>query len=362
MRIGFLIYGDMDAVSGGYLYNRQLIAYLRSQGEEVVIISLPLRNYWRHFSDNFRSACVAQIRAAKLDILIQDEWVHPSLVWLNRRLAGLPLVTLVHLFTAFDAHPWYSAWFYRAVERRYLQSVQGLIANSQTTLTQARALIGDKLPAYCVAKPAGDHFPEINIELDALRQRSFAAGPLRILVVGNLIKRKGLHVLIKALSLLPSSDFRVSVAGRLDMEPAYAREIADLIQHAGLTASVTFLGVVQDAALAALYLQHQLMVLPSAFESFGIVYLEAQQFGLPVIGTTAGAAWEVITHGENGYLVTPEDADELAALLLNLRQDRELLLRLSCQARAAFAAQPGWAQCGETVLKFLRGGVVAKNS
>jgi len=355
MRVGLLVYGDMDTVSGGYLYNRQLVAYLRERGEQVAIISLPLRSYWRHLGDNFRSACVEQILAAKLDILIQDEMAHPSLVWLNRRLGGLPVVTLVHLFTAFDQHPWYSAWFYRAIERRYLTSVQGLIANSQTTLAQARELLYDKLPAYCVAVPAGDHFPARYIDFAAIKQRGLLPGPLQILVVGNVIRRKGLHVLIKALNLLPAGDFQVTVAGRLDMEPAYVRQILDLIQAVGLAYRVKLLGEVQGADLVELYLRHQLMVLPSTFESYGIVYLEAQQFGLPVIGTTAGAAWEIITDGENGYLIKPEDARGLAEVLLKLHQGRELLVALSRNALAAFAGHAGWENSCKVIWQFLYG-------
>ena len=54
MHIGLLIYGEMDTISGGYLYNRQLVAFLRNQGEQVTIIALPYRNYRRHITDNFK--------------------------------------------------------------------------------------------------------------------------------------------------------------------------------------------------------------------------------------------------------------------------------------------------------------------
>ena len=54
MKIGFLIYGSLDTLSGGYLYDRKLVEYLRTQGDTVQIISLPWRNYAAHLSDNFR--------------------------------------------------------------------------------------------------------------------------------------------------------------------------------------------------------------------------------------------------------------------------------------------------------------------
>ena len=54
MKIGFVIYGSLNTVSGGYLYDRKLVEYLHAQGDTVEIISLPWRNYGAHLMDNFR--------------------------------------------------------------------------------------------------------------------------------------------------------------------------------------------------------------------------------------------------------------------------------------------------------------------
>lgn len=345
MRIGLLIYGDIDAVSGGYLYNRKLVAYLREQGEQVTIINLPQRSYWRHLTDNFSNGCLQIIINANIEILIEDAMVHPSLFWLNRRISqqlGIPLIALLHLLSSYEQHPVYIGWFYRAIERGYLQTVNGFIANSQTTLNQLQTLLVGSLPSHCIAVPAGDHFVAEAIDLAAIRQRAQLSGPLRILVVGNVIRRKGLHVLIKALQQLPHHQFQVVVAGRLDMEPNYVRQLQAQIQAAGLQQTIVFHGPVEGQALVNLYQQHQLMALPSAYESYGIVYLEAQQFGLPVIGTTAGAAHEIITHGKNGFLIAPEDWQALADLLQHLQNNRKTLLAVSFNALAAYGQHQQW--------------------
>ena len=72
MKIGLLIYGSLDTVSGGYLYDRKLVEYLRAQGDTVEIISLPWRNYAAHLMDNFRFRL-----PPGLDLLIEDELNHP---------------------------------------------------------------------------------------------------------------------------------------------------------------------------------------------------------------------------------------------------------------------------------------------
>ena len=82
--------------------------------------------------------------------------------------------------------------------------------------------------------------------------------------------------------------------------------------------------------------------MPSSYEGFGIVYLEGMHFGLPAIAGTDGAAPEIITHGENGFLVPPGDAAALARSLSLLMEDRELLKRMSLTAHRRAAGQPTW--------------------
>jgi len=355
VHIGLLIYGDMETVSGGYLYNRHLVSYLRNQSEQVTIISLPYRSYGWHLADNFSRACLNQLLEAKLDVLIQDAMVHPSLVLLNQRFSrysNVPLISLVHLLTSYDHHARWSAWFYRFIERQYLQTVSGLIVNSQTTLRQVTELLPKPIVPYCLAVPAGNNFQDVQINVDFIRQRTQTLEPLRILVVGNVIRRKGLHVLINALRLLQPEDYQVTVAGCLTMEPAYVQQLKQTLQGTPLEASVSFKGSVQGQALVDLYQTHQLMVLPSAYESYGIVYVEAQQFGVPVIGTTAGAAQEIIKQGENGYLIPPEDHQALATLLQTLHQDRALLLQLSQNALVAYDQHPKWSASCEIIRRF----------
>lgn len=356
MHIGLLIYGDMDSVSGGYLYNRHLVDYLQCMEDQVDIISLPHGPYWRHLADNFKRSTLARIAGLDLDILVQDELAHPSLIRLNRQLckkALFPVVTLVHLLAAFDRHPFYSAWCYRLLERKYLQSVTGMIVNSRTTLAQASRLLGGELSSHCLAVPAGDNFGVVTIDPESINRHMTTPGPLKILVVGNIIRRKGLHVLLQAMQHLPPDNFLITVVGRTDMEPGYVQQIKRLIGQQQLQDSFIIKGPVEGQALAQLYRQHHLMVLPSAYEGYGIVYVEAQQFGLPVIGTTEGAAHEIIAQGNNGYLIAPEDSTTLAAHLKELHHNRALLKTLSDNALSAYTRHPTWDESCKIIRQYL---------
>jgi len=119
MNIGLMIYGTLDTISGGYLYDRMIVEHLRKLGNKVEIISLPWRNYFSHLADNFSYALCDEIRRRGLDILLQDELNHPSLLLINRRLqrdAKCSIISIVHHLRGSEAHPALLQKLYRLVE------------------------------------------------------------------------------------------------------------------------------------------------------------------------------------------------------------------------------------------------------
>ena len=359
MRIGLIIYGTLDTVSGGYLYDRMLVEYLRRQGEQVEIISLPWRTYGRHLSHNFSRSLFQRLRQARLDVLLQDELNHPSLVWLNRRLRNrvrYPILSIVHHLRCSETRPAWQNGFYRWIEQRYLTSVDGFIFNSQTTRAIVEGLVETNRMAV-VAHPGGDRLHP-NLTPDQITVRARQSGPLRLLFVGNLISRKGLHTLLAGLARLPRDSWQLDVVGSLDIDSTYVQfirqQIARQMAETGLTEQVTLSGSISDADLATRLAQSHLLAVPSSYEGFGIIYLEGMGFGLPAIASTAGAASEIITHGQDGFLVPPDDLATLAQHIHELSQNRERLLQMSLAARQRYALHPTWNESMEQVWQFLR--------
>lgn len=335
MKIGLVIYGSLETVSGGYHYDRRLVSCLREAGHEVRIFSLPWRNYAAHLSDNLRFRL-----PAGLDLLIQDELNHPSLLAANRRPHPCPVVSLVHHLRSSERSPAWQNALYRRVERLYLNSVDGFIFNSETTRRAVTALAGDGAPGL-VALPPTDRFGPPPTEA-FVERRAARAGPLRLLFLGNVIPRKGLYTLLEALRRLPPETATLEVVGSLAADPAYARRMQRRAARLALPAPVRFHGSLDEAALAGMLGQADLLVVPSTYEGFGIVYLEGMGFGLPAVATTAGGAGEIVTHGVDGFLVPPGDGRALAGVLERLAGDRRLLARLSLAARRRYLAQPAW--------------------
>lgn len=346
MKIGLLIYGSLDTLSGGYMYDRMLLEYLRAHGDEVRMISLPWRNYAAHLMDNLTFKL-----PGGLDVLIQDELNHPSLINANRAPHPYPIVSLVHHLKCSELRPNWQNAFYRVFEKKYLQSVDGFIFNSKTTQAVVNSLAPHNKPEL-VAYPPTDRFGGALSEHE-IRKRA-QAREFKIVFLGNIIERKGLHTLLQALPRLKRESISVDVIGSMEADPFYARKMRKFVMDNDLPSRVTFHGALNHQPLAETLKRAHVLVVPSSYEGFGIVYLEGMGFGLPAIGTTAGAAGEVIENGKTGYLIEPADFDSLAAHLNALAEDRALLETLSLQARERYLQQPAWDQTAGRIREFLK--------
>ncbi len=343
MKIGLLIYGSLDTLSGGYLYDRKLVEFLRAHGDTVQIISLPWRNYAAHLGDNIHFRL-----PPGLDLLIQDELNHPSLLAANRPPHPYPIISLVHHLRCSEHRPAWQNTLYQMVEKRYLRSVDGFIFNSATTRGVVTGLVGDSRPSV-LAYPPTDRFGS-GLPATFVAARAAEPGPLKIIFLGNVIARKGLHTLLDALHQTHSA-MTLDVVGSLNSDPAYARAMQT--RAASLKAQVNFHGALDNAPLTEKLKAAHLLVVPSSYEGFGIVYLEGMAFGLPAVGTTAGAASEIIAEGETGFLVPPEDAGTLAARLEALAKDRTALARMASNALERYRQQPTWEQTAGEIRAFL---------
>jgi glycosyltransferase involved in cell wall biosynthesis len=342
MKIGLVIYGPLETLTGGTLYDRLMATALEQRGHEVVVVGLPAVNYPMRLAQNWQVQRMAARVPAGLDLLLQDELCHPSLIRLNARRRSLrcPVVTVVHQVLCDEPRaPWQNRLL-RPTEKRYLDGVDGFVFNSRTTRNTVWGLTANDRP-HVVAPPGRDRLePRPTSKTIALWAQD--SGPLRLLFLGNLIPRKGLLPLIDALAGLPRSVWTLRVVGRLDMDRSYVRRVRRALRYWGLTDRVPLLGRRDGARLADELSRAQVLCMPFAYEGFGMASLEAQGFGLPVIGCRAGATPELVEDGLNGYLVDPGDYRALRSVVAGLHYDRTALAKMGLAARRRFEAHPTW--------------------
>ena len=349
MRVGLVIYGPLSTMSGGFMYDRKIAEHLRASGDEVELISLPWDSYPRLLTHNFSKGLQRKISGLGLDVLLQDELNHPSLFRLNRYLPGIPKVSVVHHLRYKESHPKWVLPVYRWVETRYLETVNAFIFNSRTTRRDVAEALGD-MKGHVVAYPGGDRLkPDMTPQ--KVIERALESGPLRLLFIGNLIPRKGLHTLVEALAI-SGPGWQLDVVGA-DADRAYGSRVRRMVSKKGLAERITFRGQLDDESLATLLEESHVLAVPSSYEGFGIVYMEGMGFGLPALATTSGAASETIQHDVNGFLVVRDDVSGLAQHIMRLVRDRALLAEMGQAALTTYEDHPTWKQSAETVRQFL---------
>ncbi|TKX74037.1 glycosyltransferase, partial [Halorubrum sp. GN11_10-6_MGM] len=237
-----------------------------------------------------------------------------------------------------------------AVERRFLGGVDAAVYNAETTRRDAAGLGGPDRSA--VAPPAGDRFEPV-ISASEIRERA-RSGPLEVTFLGNVVPRKGLDALVDGLARLDRSgvEWRLTVVGDRTVAPDHAEAVADAVAAAGIGDRVRFAGRLDDEAVAARLRESHALAVPSRYEPFGMVYLEAMGFGCVPLATTAGGAGEFVRDGESGVLVSPDDPRAVAAAFRDL-DDRERLAEMGIAARREYEARPGWPETLDRVVDFL---------
>ena len=146
---------------------------------------------------------------------------------------------------------------------------------------------------------------------------------LRVLWLGQVNVRKGIHYLIEAARMLEGRDIHFDIVGPIGI----AREIVD-----SAPANMTFWGSVSRDLAADYYRKSDVFVLPTLSDGFAITQLEAMAYGLPVI--TTPHCGNVVTEGETGFIVPARDAKALAEGVMRFAQDRTLAHRISDECRA----------------------------
>ena len=162
---------------------------------------------------------------------------------------------------------------------------------------------------------------------------------IRLLYVGRLENRKGTIDLLRALPRVIDqfAGFHLTMVGVDRTHAPGGRTFKAYVEAEcapEVRQRITFTGPVPDDELDRCYRECDLLVAPSLYESFGLIYIEAMRYGKPVIGCRVGGVPEVVRDGETGLLVEPSSPDELAAAMLTLLRDRDLRLRMGAQAYA----------------------------
>jgi len=373
-----VIPGDLETRTGGYGYDRRIIAGLRNRGWQVDLRLL--HDSFPHPTPAARDHAARALAAIPDDavVLVDGLALGALPAEAEREARRLRIVALVHhplaAETGLDADV---ACELELSERRALAASRFVVVTSRAT-AGALARYGVTSDRIAVVEPGTDPAPlsrgsaprrsainrepspigndpsaighepsNIGHEPSAVGHQPSAIGhqplePLEValLCVATLTPRKGHALLFRALASIADRRWRLTCAGSLDRDPATVDQLREQLRTDGLDERVTFAGDLETPALTVEYDRADLFVLATLYEGYGMAVAEALARGLPVVSTATGAIADLVDGG--GVVVPPGDLTQLTDALARVIGDARLREQLAAGARAVRNRLPRW--------------------
>jgi glycosyltransferase involved in cell wall biosynthesis len=312
-----VIYGALEQRTGGYIYDRSIVARLRARGQVVGVVSVE--------PGSDPGDLARTVSATESDVVVGDALAASEIGLARSRWPGrTPLVLLVHHLTIWEDESQGRATVC-AAESRAIASSDHLVATSAWT---AGRLIAEYRRAVDVVVPGADRLPRLpRPPLDDAR--------VVLTFVGSIVPRKRLSWLIDAMDRVAAPNLELRVVGDPLRDAEHAAAIADRIASSPyLRTHVVALGPIEDRAVAEELARADALVLPSSLEGYGIVLTEALHAGVPVIAARTGAIPEVVGGGDSAMLF--DDISELGDAITRFASTPALRhrMRLAAQRRA----------------------------
>ncbi len=350
--VTLLVAGDPGQRTGGYIYDARIADALRALGWTVRVQGVdgtfPLTD------DRAR---------AELEGTLDQLPDRARVVIDGLALGGLPDAVRPHAkrldLTALVHHPLADETGLDAdararlldSERRALAEVDRVVVTSAFTARRLREL---DMPCerVHVVEPGVEHGvdaparPRRTVPRDASHERQ------RLLCVATLTPRKGHPILLEALAGMTDRAWHCRCVGSTARDPEHAAAVFATARTQGLGDRLTWLGELDDTALAAAYEEADVLVVPSLYEGYGMAVPEALVHGLPVIATDGGALADTLP-AEAGLQVRAGDAPALRRALIRWCDDTALRDRLIQGAQQARQRLSDWTSAGAAFARAL---------
>ncbi|WP_374306980.1 glycosyltransferase family 4 protein [Methylocella sp.] len=322
-------------IGGLQNFNRRLFQSLGSRArrgaEPLVVVAgddkatLPASSGFEIVAPHGRAAFLLQVFAASVSqgglLLICHINLLALAVAVRLFRPRLPIVLFVHGFEAWNG----AGRPRRHFERLALRCVDRVVSVSRYTAGVMSREFGVPIEKFRILPNAVD---------EPAQGPVVARKPFSILTVtrlGAAEREKNVHEMIEAVALLRARapQLTYEIVGDGALRP----QLEELARQRGVDDVVTFRGLVDADALREAYARASVFAMPSDKEGFGIVYLEAWQYGLPVICSMFGAASEVVADEVDGFVVDPHDVEALAERLGRLLLDPALAREMGERGR-----------------------------
>ncbi len=321
------------------LFEKDLVAWTLAMGHGMIRAGLGLLAGWRP------------------DVVHAHDWLvtHPAITLAEH--AGGPLVATMHATEA-GRH---SGWLSQRLNQQ-VHSVEWWLANRADALITCSSAMRSEVAYLFEVEP--DEIAVIHngieprgwrvspADVRAARERHSPGGAPLVVYFGRLEWEKGVHDLLAALPRLRRAHpgARLVVAG----QGVQAAALVEQARRLRVRRSVDFVGHLPDRSLVACLAAADVVVLPSRYEPFGIVALEAAAAGAPLVASTAGGLAELVVDGVTGLSVEPGDVDGIVDGVRAVLADPAAAARRARAAKARLGAEFDWTGIAEATAEVYR--------
>ncbi len=280
MKIYWLQPGEIDSVSGGYIYNKNIIEGIRSQSFDLELCipgtdfpfpsKKSIEKCKAFFNDTERSSIIV------IDSLILG--TIPDLI--EEFSAEHTIVGMIHLPLCI------SPSFNIETKKRFKQSEIKSFNHSKLLIVTSEFLKSEIMKMGVDEDKIHVISPGINSEII---NKSYPDKPNNLLCVSKITSSKGQLDLIKALENIRHLEWNLTFCGGFDEQDNYYKNIRQRISISGMENRIVFTGEISHVEIEKYYKQADLLILTSYFETYSMVLQEAMAFKLPIISTKTGA-------------------------------------------------------------------------
>lgn len=336
--------GDLQTVSGGYLYDRNIVRELTAQGWDIELLSLgPGFPFPEQKTLNEAGQLLSQIQPGK-PIVVDGLALGVMPEAIAQASTNHPIIALIHHPLAYESGLTIDQQVkLQSSERSALSYADHVITNSPLTAHTLTESFGVDDKKITIVIPGTN---PVSAPLHQARNQFTSQNEFKWLSVGSIIPRKAFDILIEALAPLHEMPWSLSIVGDNTRDVKAYSDLLNNIAHFHLQDRIRIHGLIDSVHLDSLYRGADGFVLASLFEGYGMAYAEALSHGLPVVGTSGGAISQTVPNSA-GILTPPGDVASLTAALKLVMSDPNRREQLSLGAKEAAEKLPSWSESAE---------------
>ena len=323
MQLHLLIPGDINTLTGGYIYNKRMVNGLLEMGHNVQVYSLAVD--FPFPSPESTQQFVNIINAIpKCETIIIDSLAFGAIPELLRKIKpNHPIVALIHMPLSIRNE-------FTAAQRKRL-SIREKEAFSYADLILVTSPFTMNLLKGMGIDPVNIIVVLPGVEVLSHKNK-YALFPRKLITVSNFTRNKGHLLLVDALKELKYLNWTLDCYGNTNFDPEYVDTLSRLIDFNNLTDRIFLHAPITGNDLSQVYVNSDLLIHPSEFETYGMVLTEAMAHGIPVIASAGGAITQTVP-ASIGVFFKENDTYSLQQtikdLLLNLNKYHNLCKQAS---------------------------------